>query len=840
MTLVAGLIPIGIFAILIDRYGREFPVEVRGVIEQAYVEQSNRSESILRDAVGTLIQQKAHDVALQLDLVLRSYPYMALEDLQKDKEFRKLAVQKVGQSGYTGLIDAKTGVFRFHKERSLENRSPGMLRKKHPELWSILEKSRGGKETNGYFNWGESQEEQSQQFIYIAPLREKTADGIALSAAVITSLDTFTQPVRDAQSVSRRTADYLTSATERLFDSFRYIGLFYMCLGILIISLLAFVVGHFFSRAITQLREVTRKVNEGDLTASVKTSMSGEVKTLAEDFNRMIRQLAETTVSKKLLQESEKRLIDTNFNLQHEVAVRTQAEQALAAEKEQLAVTLRSITEGVITTDRTGEIILMNKAAEEITGWSQGEIAGRSLEDILCLIDERTRERSENPVHRMLNGVERELRERTDILVTRDGIERIVDLSGAAIKGKDETILGAVIVFRDITEKRKLETELLTVRKLESVGTLAGGIAHDFNNLLAVILGNVSFCKALIDPADKLYQRLTDAENATLRGKDLTYRLLTFSKGGEPLKKVMFLKNIIRDVSRLALSGSNVKFSFKISDDLYQAEIDEGQIRQVIHNIVMNAKEAMLDGGKVTIRADNIVVHSQDNAPLAEGEYVRISIEDQGQGIPEEDIPRIFDPYFTTKEIGNTKGMGLGLAICYSIVKNHNGYITAESRRGEGTAIHVYLPASVKDSDKERIQTTKTTETKKNNILYMDDEEALRNIVGQMLTHLGYDVSFAADGDEAIRLYSHAFPSEKPFDLVIMDLTIPGGMGGKEAILKLRDIDPAIKAIVSSGYSNDPIMNNFRQYGFAGAIAKPYAVEILGETIRQVLADRGL
>jgi len=379
-----------------------------------------------------------------------------------------------------------------------------------------------------------------------------------------------------------------------------------------------------------------------------------------------------------------------------------------------------------------------------------------------------------------------------------------------------------------------MEEELLTAQKLESVGTLAGGIAHDFNNLLAVILGNISFAKMLTDPSSKIYERLTDAEDATIKGKELTYRLLAFSRGGESLKRITSLKGIIKDSARLTLSGSNIKCTFTFPGDLWQVEIDEEQIRQVIHNVVMNAKETMPRGGKIKIRAGNITLSPEDTVPLPEGDYVKISVEDHGGGIPEEDISRIFDPYFTTKEIGNVKGMGLGLAICYSIIKNHGGFMTAESQPSVGTTIHIYLPAY-------KEETHATGEKPVNfggcRVLYMDDESALRDIAGEMLGHMGYEVEFARDGAEAIKMYSEAAASKKPFDVVIMDLTIPDGMDGAEAVRKLREIDPGVKAIVSSGYANDPIIKDFKKYDFSGVIAKPFDVDELVRVIESVLAD---
>jgi PAS domain S-box-containing protein len=837
MMFIAGLVPIGIFTVLLEMYGREFQPQIRQTIKQTYDEAWAHNETLLKQAVWTLIQQKAIGVATELDLTLQSYPYMTLEDLQRDKEFRKIAIQPVGQTGYTSLHDSFTGIIRFHVNGALENKKSQTIKRNFPSLWSIMEKSLGKNHASGYYELTEQNGVTKQKYMYIAPLQQTTADNVSLSVAVTASVDEFTQPIKDAQAIHRRTADNVSGITDTFFRSIRKIGLLYMGLGLLIVSLIASGVGRFFSRSITELREATQQVNEGNFNVSVKPSMSGEVRTLTEDFNRMVQQLAATTVSKKLLEESESRLINANYDLRHEINIRMLAEKALAAEKERLAVTLSSIGDGVITTDIEGKIVFINDAAEILTGWLQTEAKECLFSDIFHSIDEKTRTPSEDPV-KMITTMDKPIHfERTEILISRDGRERIIALSGTPIRDKDLTILGVVIVFRDVTEKRRMEEELLTARKLESVGTLAGGVAHDFNNLLAVILGNISFAKMLIDPSNKIYERLTDAEEATIKGKELTYRLLAFSRGGDSSKKVASLKGIIKDSAGLTLSGSNIKCTFSFPDDLRQVEIDEEQIRQVIHNIVINAKETMSGGGEIKIRADNITLGPEDTIPLPEGSYVIISIEDHGGGISEEGLSRIFDPYFTTKEIGNVKGTGLGLAICYSIVKNHGGFMTAESQPGVGTTIHVYLPAHREETPTAQAEGGKLVNIGTCRVLYMDDENALRDIAGEMLGHIGYNVEFARDGAEAIKMYSEAITSGKPFDIVIMDLTIPGGMGGAEAVQKLHEIDPRVKAIVSSGYTNDPIMKDFKEYNFSGVITKPFDVDELVRVIESVLAD---
>lgn len=509
-----------------------------------------------------------------------------------------------------------------------------------------------------------------------------------------------------------------------------------------------------------------------------------------------------------------------------------QAVLSLFEEKERAQVTLRSIADGVISTDGQGKVVLVNAEAEMLTGWSQQEAQGRHLHEVFHILDEKTRAVLENPVEQVLRQATVQLVNHT-ALVARDGTERIIANSGSPIRNAAGKLIGVVLVFRDVTGKQKLEAEMQKAGKLESLGILAGGIAHDFNNLLTVILGNISLAMTYTSPEDALHDRLVSAEGACLRARNLTYQLLTFSKGGAPVMETVSLPELIRSSSDFALTGSHVRPEINIADNLPSVKVDAGQINQVLHNLIINAVEAMPgEGGIITLRADPVSIQKNDALPLPEGEYVRISVQDQGTGVPQEQIPRIFDPYFTTKRWGS----GLGLATSYSIIKNHGGHIMVDSVPGKGTTFHFYLPAcqtlTVKNQEKEdRIIRGKGM------ILLMDDEELVRTVAGEMLKALGYEVSFAVDGDEAIDQYRKAQESGKRFDAVILDLTIPGGMGGKETIRKILELDDKVRAIVSSGYSENPVMSECSGYGFAGVLSKPYNVRQMSRVLHAVLHD---
>lgn len=505
-------------------------------------------------------------------------------------------------------------------------------------------------------------------------------------------------------------------------------------------------------------------------------------------------------------------------------------EKKLKENEQLLATTLRSIGDAVITTDVNGSVTFMNPVAESLTGWRQKDAVRRPLKDVFNIIDEHTGEQIEDPVTRVLrDGVAVGLANNT-VLIARDGTKRSIDDSGAPIKDCKGNIMGVVLVFRDITEKRRAERELLKADKLESLGVLSGGIAHDFNNILTSILGNISIAKMFAKPGDKIFERLEEAENDCMRARVLTQKILTFSRGGAPIMKTAFISELLRDSASFALSGSNVRCEFSIPDDLWRIEVDEGQIAQAISNLIINASQAMPGGGVINLLAENIVVDERQGIPLNNGGYVKISVTDHGIGIPKEHFQQIFDPYYTTKRGGS----GLGLAIAYSIVKRHNGYIDVKSIPGKETTFSIYLPASPKEALAEK-ESGEKIRGGKGKILVMDDEKMIRDVVGDMLGILGYEAGFAKDGAEAVELYKKAEQSVRPFDAVIMDLTVPGGMGGKEAVRKLAEIDPEVKAIVSSGYSDDPVMADFRKYGFSNVVAKPYNIKELGDALYEVL-----
>jgi len=383
---------------------------------------------------------------------------------------------------------------------------------------------------------------------------------------------------------------------------------------------------------------------------------------------------------------------------------------------------------------------------------------------------------------------------------------------------------------REIADRERMEQELVKAQKLESLGVLAGGIAHDFNNLLTSTLGNISLALFDIDARHPAHPLLARAEHSTLRAQELTQQLLTFSRGGAPVKKTASIAELIRETAGFALRGGRVKCDFDLPDGLWLVDIDAGQISQVIHNLIINADHAMPGGGTISVRGENVLLPVPGGPSLPPGKYVKISVQDHGVGIPAEHLGKIFDPYFTTKQ----RGSGLGLATSYSIIQKHGGSISAESVLGKGTTFSLYLSASSATEEEVRADDTRLQRAS-GKVLIMDDEEDVRETAGSVLRRLGYSVVLAEDGSRALELYREAREAGEPFDVVIMDLTIPGGMGGRETLIQLHAIDPGARAIVSSGYSNDPVMANYEEYGFAGVVSKPFRIKELGRAVHQVL-----
>ena len=540
------------------------------------------------------------------------------------------------------------------------------------------------------------------------------------------------------------------------------------------------------------------------------------------EFHRVVQKAHEDLEER--VKERTLKLAEANEKLQVEIAERKRAEAALRQTGSLLQNTFKAIPDLLTVHDRDLRVVLSNRHGQkEVIEGGQGGLP-------YCYGWYMHRDKPCEPcptleVFRTGRAVKAE--------VANPHSHRILEVSAYPVFdgwGKVELVTEHV---RDITERKRTEEEQLKISKLESTGILAGGIAHDFNNLLTAILGNIELAKMASSPEGQIGSYLMNAEKAGTVARGLTSQLITFADGGAPVTEVISIVDLVKEAAAFALSGSSVQGELFLPDDLWFVKADHRQMRQVVQNMILNAREALPEGGTVLVRAKNVTVHLQEGLPLPEGHYLKVSIEDRGCGIPEQIVSKIFDPYFSTKQRGNQKGMGLGLTICHSIVKNHGGYIQVESQVNRGTTCHVYLPA-FKDEATLVPHEDKGSSGTKGRVLVMDDEEMVRDYIGMALGQMGYETAYSKNGEEAIALYKKAMDSRRPFSTVILDLTVRGGMGGKETMKRLLEIDPKVEAVISSGYSNDPIMLEYREHGFKGALAKPFQISQLVEIVSTV------
>jgi PAS domain S-box-containing protein len=507
-------------------------------------------------------------------------------------------------------------------------------------------------------------------------------------------------------------------------------------------------------------------------------------------------------------------------------------EHKLREDEQWLTTTLNSIGDAVIATDEDGFIRLINPVAEVLTGWKENSGKGEALEAVVRIMDDQNGNSAANHLRRVLYDGDQIVLSPETVLISKDERRWPIEGNMAPIQGSGNRMMGAVLVFRDLTQKKRLEQEVLKSQKLDVVEALAENVAHGFNNYLTMIIGYIALAQIDAEQGEMVDEKLKKAKEACLLAKDLTRQLLWFSRGRTPRKETTFISKLARDCVNLTLKGSSLKCRFHIPHDLWPVEIDKGQIHQALSNVILNTLLAASEKESIELRIENTTAPSHDGSALKTGKYVKLSICGQIEPSSQEDLAHMFDPTFVI----NQGEKGLGLATVYSIVHGHGGCVNAEPLNDSRTAIHIYLPAS----DKEVVE-TKYMEGEfplgKGKVLLMDDEEMIRDAVGRVLRYFGYEVILAKNTGEALELHEKCLNDREPFDVIIMDLATTEDVELKETVEKLHEIQPNAKAILSCRYTENPIMLNYKEYGFVDVIAKPYQVEELNKTLHRAIVN---
>ncbi len=507
------------------------------------------------------------------------------------------------------------------------------------------------------------------------------------------------------------------------------------------------------------------------------------------------------------------------FTIMMDITEFKKVESSLTDKKEELYSILESIGEGFIATDTEGKITFINKVASELTGWAWRDAKNKMIDEVFVLIDDKTNEPLKQSVLQALETDTAFGIISNPTILAKDGSKRVIEVSGAPILNDEETILGDVILFRDITNKKRMEEHLIKKQKLESLGTLAAGIAYDFNNLLSSLFGYIEMAMVFNHSKEKVSQYLSRALGIYEKSTGLTDQLISFSRRSIPEKKIISMEEVLEETAQFALSGSKCHYELNCPQNLWLCSVDRNQIQQVINNLLINSVQAMPDGGKITISAENV---PSSSAPVWTGKtsnYVKLSVSDEGMGIPDECLNKIFDPFYTTKH----QGSGLGLAIAYSIIDKHDGTIDVTSIPEERTTFEIYLPSAGTANGNNSIE--ELTEEYSGKILIMDDDPMISDTVKETLEDLGYNVIVSSNGSKALLIYEEEHLKGEPFDLLILDLTVPGELGGLETLQILHQKYPDITALATSGYLDNPVLADPEKYGFFDKIEKPYHID---------------
>jgi len=686
-------------------------------------------------------------------------------------------------------------------------------------------------------------------------------------------LDVVKPIILDGETLGRV---YLHSDLEELRSRFRsYVIIMALILAasMLIAFILSSKLQKVISTPILDLARTARTISTGkdySIRAMQQRGRNDEIGSLFEGFNEMLGQIERRDAS---LQEArailEQRVNERTEELQTTVkelersrqAALSVMEDASAArddaerEKDRIEAMLKSIGDGVLVVDLKQRIVLINSAAEKITGWTNEEAVGRNAEEVFNIISEETREKVESPLITVF--AENSIVQLTSptILIRKGGREVPISDSGAPIMDKDGRIMGAILVFRDVSDKKKgekekedLQSQLFQSQKMESIGLLAGGIAHDFNNLLQGILGYTSMIKERIDSDDDNYPHLSLIEVAAERAADLTQQLLSFARKGKYNIVSIDAKTIVDNVIGLTQRtfDKNIEIVKTFDTDLHSIPGDRGQVHQALMNVCINAREAMPKGGTLSVSARNLLIdetNRDEYRKASPGEYVVFTIRDNGVGMDQETLGRIFEPFFTTRLPG--KGTGLGLAMVFGVAQNHGGFVDVTSEKDKGSTFRLFFPAEEAPQKKETVNVEQErkaidyspkkiqADSQERTILIIDDEEIVGYLARDMLQMMGHKTLNASNGREGVDIYKERW---KEIDLVILDMIMPK-MGGLEAFRGLKKINPDVKVIVSSGYEEDERFQEIMREGALSYLKKPFVMKRLADAVREALGE---
>ena len=783
------------------------------------------AEHNLQKLGETIIQSKARDVAKQIEIYFRMHPNTDIKNMRKDPLFMELAIQKVGNTGYTAIVEAHTGIFRVHPNSKLNDQDTKTLAKKLPSWWKIVENGISGVETAGYYDWREPDGSIREKFLAVAPVKVPLK-GATMTVSATTYIDEFSIPIADM----RNKADIITNTYRLYIDRIS----FFFTIAASVFIFLTFCGTYYLGRReamryilpLTQLSENVHKLGEGKWNVTVQDNIiqrEDEIGVMAQSFSRMSLKL------KELFSSLEQRVAELNQTQESlkksEESFRNLYEESKKAQEVYRSL-MNSSADAIVIYDLEGNVTYSNTMFTNIFGWNAKELTGRKIP----FLPESEREATMAIIKEIVeNGTSCHSFETKR--ATKDG--RIIDVSISASRYNDHqnNPAGLLVIHRDISEAKRVEAYLQQVQRLEAIGNLAGGIAHDFNNLLMVIQGTVSLLLYSTQSSHPHYKHFINIEKQAQRGSKLTKQLLGYAhKGKYEVKPINMNDIIIESSETLRQTRKDIRIHYNLASDLYSIEADIYQMEQALMNLYINAADAMNDGGDLTLTTRNILsdeIVSTVNE-VKTGKYILITMEDTGIGMDKKTIDRVFEPFFTTKEID--KGTGLGLASVYGIVKGHGGYINVDSELGRGTIFNVYLPAS------EKPITTLPDEPKKalkgqGAVLIVDDEKPVLEVGAEMLKAIGYKVFKAQNGRAAIKLYKEY---QDQIDLVILDMILPD-LGGGEIFDLLKEINPSVAVILSSGYSIEGRATDILNRGCKGFIQKPFSMEELAEKIKSII-----